>query len=157
MHKEYKEYMEEIMKSGNKESIETLEYVFDKSMEYLCESDHDMYEKLEMKLYVAVYGKQLNKEMAEKIIMNMQPYHMKWSLEETESVRKDYGLSDIRDIDFWITMNKMYNDEKETVEHFLPGDMDKQLEMYVYLTKNFINDPDAKPGKVFTYFTVIPE
>ena len=103
------------------------------------------------------YGKVLTKEMAEEIIVDMLPYHMRWSLEETEDVRKAYDLSDIRDIDFWIVLNAEYNDNKETVEYFIPDDSEKQLDMYVRLAKDFIKDKDAKEGKVFTYFTSIPK
>ena len=34
---------------------------------------------------------------------------------------------------------------------------DEDLGMYVKYTKDFIKDEDAKEGKVFTYFTVIPK
>ena len=54
-------------------------------------------------------------------------------------------------------MNAKYNDNKDTVERFVPDDNEKQLEMYVSLAKDFIKDKDAKDGKVFTYFTSIPK
>lgn len=82
---------------------------------------------------------------------------MRWTLEETEAVRKAYDLGDVRDIDFWVVMNAKYNDNKDTVERFVPDDNEKQLEMYVSLAKDFIKDKDAKDGKVFTYFTSIPK
>lgn len=144
----HKKYMEEIIKSGNKESMEVLEYVFDRAMEHLDECEHEMYEKLEMKMYVAINGKQLNEEMAEKIIMNMQPYRMQYSFEESKRIMKDYGLS-LNPVDFWVVLNSACNDYKE-----LFGD---NLEMYVKYTKLFIEDEDAKPGKVFTYFVKIPK
>lgn len=145
----HKEYMEEIIDAGNKESMEKLGYVFNKAMEHLCECDYEMYKKLEMKLYEAVYGKKLNEEMAEKIITDMKPYHMKWSLEQTKEVQEEYGMTDIRDIDFWVVMNSAYNDFSNL--------FDDNIEMYVKYTKDFIKDEDAKEGKVFTYFTKIPK
>lgn len=144
----HKKYMEEIIKSGDKESMECLAYAFDMAMEHLEECNPEMYEKLEMKLYVAVNGKQLNEEMAEKIIMNMQPYHMQYTLEESKKIMKEYGLS-LNPIDFWVVLNSACNDYKE-----LFGD---NLEMYVKYAKLFIEDEDAKPGKVFTYFIKIPK
>lgn len=152
-----KEYIKKIVDEGNKEDMEYLSDMLDESICKVKECDYDWFCEKKMQLYVMAYGKILTKEMAEEIISDMQPYHMHWSLDETESVRKAYGLSDIRDIDFWVVMNAKYNDSKDTVEHFIPNDIDKQLEMYVYLTRDFIKDKDAKDGKVFTYFTQIPE
>ena len=85
--------------------------------------------------------------MAEEIISKMQPYHMRWTLEETREVQNQYGLDNIRDIDFWIVMNSAYNDYRD-----LFGD---NIEMYARFSKDFIQDEDAKDGKVFLYFTSI--
>lgn len=144
----HKQYMDEIIKIGKKEGMECLGYVFDEAMDHLCDCDYEMYEKLEMKLYVAVYGKQLNEEMAEQIIMNMQPYHMKWTLAETTDVMRKYSVA-VNPIDFWVVMNMAWNDY-----HAL---FNEELEKYVQYTKMFIEDEDARPGKVFTYFTKIPK
>ena len=152
-----KEYIAKIVDEGNKVDMEYLSEMLDESIHKMKECDYDWFCKKKMQLYVMAYGKNLTKDMAEEIIMDMQPYHMHWSLEETETVRKMYDLSDIRDIDFWVVMNSKYNDNKDTVERFVPNDTEKQLEMYVYLTRDFIKDKDAKEGKVFTYFTEIPE
>ena len=53
-------------------------------------------------------------------------------------------------------MNKSYNDNKDTVDKFIT-DNDKKLQMYASLTNDFINDVDAKEGKVYTYFMIIPK
>ncbi len=152
-----KEYIKKIVDDGNKENMECLSDMLDESIYKVKECDYDWFCKKKMELYVMAYGKVLTKEMAEEIIVDMLPYHMRWSLEETEDVRKAYDLSDIRDIDFWIVLNAEYNDNKETVEYFIPDDSEKQLDMYVRLAKDFIKDKDAKEGKVFTYFTSIPK
>lgn len=152
-----KEYIKQIVDNGKKEDMEYLSDLLSEIIYKMKEAHHDMYKHYKMCLYEMAYGKVLTKEMAEEIIANMQPYHMRWSLEETEEVRKSYGLNDIKDIDFWVVMNSKYNDNKDTVEHFTQNDAEKQLEMYVRLAKDFINDKDAKKGKVFLYFTEIPE
>lgn len=152
-----KEYLEKIIEKGDNKYMEELSEILEKAMYKVKECDEEWYDKKCMKLYTMAYGRILNKEMAEEIIINMQPYHMHWTLEETESVRKMYDLGDIRDIDFWVVMNAKYNDNKDTVEKFIPDDSEKQLEMYVCLARDFIKDKDAKEGKVFTYFTKIPE
>lgn len=153
----YKETINDIIESDNKEMLKSLAKTLDTVMQYLYQNNYDLYKEIELDLYIATNGKKLNKNMAYEIIMNMKPYQMHWSLEETESIRDMYNLSDIRDVDFWVVMNSKYNDNKDTVERFVPNDTEKQLEMYVYLTRDFIKDKDAKEGKVFTYFTEIPE
>lgn len=153
----YKETINDIIESDNKEMLKSLTKTLDTLMQYLYQNNYDLYKEIELDLYIATNGKKLNKDMAYEIIMNMKPYQMHWSLEETESIRDMYNLSDIRDVDFWVVMNSKYNDNKDTVERFVPNDTEKQLEMYVYLTRDFIKDKDAKEGKVFTYFTEIPE
>lgn len=153
----YKETINDIIESDNKEMLKSLTKTLDTVMQYLYQNNYDLYKEIELDLYIATNGKKLNKDMAYEIIMNMKPYQMHWSLEETESIRDMYNLSDIRDVDFWVVMNSKYNDNKDTVERFIPNDTEKQLEMYVYLTRDFIKDKDAKEGKVFTYFTEIPE
>ena len=153
----YKETINDIIESDNKEMLKSLTKTLDTVMQYLYQNNYDLYKEIELDLYIATNGKKLNKDMAYEIIMNMKPYQMYWSLEETESIRDMYNLSDIRDVDFWVVMNSKYNDNKDTVERFVPNDTEKQLEMYVYLTRDFIKDKDAKEGKVFTYFTEIPE
>ena len=153
----YKETINDIIESDNKEMLKSLTKTLDTVMQYLYQNNYDLYKEIELDLYIATNGKKLNKDMAYEIIMNMKPYQMHWSLEETESIRDMYNLSDIRDVDFWVVMNSKYNDNKDTVERFVPNDTEKQLEMYVYLTRDFIKDQDAKEGKVFTYFTEIPE
>lgn len=153
----YKETINDIIESDNKEMLKSLAKTLDTVMQYLYQNNYDLYKEIELDLYIATNGKKLNKDMAYEIIMNMKPYQMHWSLEETESIRDMYNLSDIRDVDFWVVMNSKYNDNKDTVERFVPNDTEKQLEMYVYLTRDFIKDKDAKEGKVFTYFTEIPE
>ena len=153
----YKETINDIIESDNKEMLKSLTKTLDTVMQYLYQNNYDLYKEIELDLYIATNGKKLNKDMAYEIIMNMKPYQIHWSLEETESIRDMYNLSDIRDVDFWVVMNSKYNDNKDTVERFVPNDTEKQLEMYVYLTRDFIKDKDAKEGKVFTYFTEIPE
>lgn len=152
-----KEYIKKIVDDGKKENMEYLSDMLDDAIHKVKDCDYNWFCEQKMKLYIMAYGKILNEEMANEIIMDMQPYHMRWTLEETESVRKKYGLSDIRDIDFWIVMNAKYNDNKDTVEHFASGDDEKQLDMYVSLAKDFIKDKDAREGKIFTYFTTIPK
>ena len=137
--------MEKIIKDGKQEGMEILADVFDKAMRYIEESDEEEYEELELCLHKGAYGKILTEDMAKDIIVKMKPYGMKWTLDQTKDVQKQYSLTDIRDVDFWIVMNMAYNDYHEL--------FDEDLGMYVKYAKSFIKDEDAKAGKVFEYFT----
>ena len=141
--------MEKIIKDGKQEGMEVLADVFDKAMRHIEEYDEEEYEDLEMCLYEAAYGKVLTEDKAREIIMNMRPYGMKWTLEQTKDVQKQHNLTEIREIDFWIVMNMAYNDYHEL--------FDEDLEMYIKYAKQFIKDEDSREGKVFTYFTKIPK
>ena len=112
------------------------------------EHDEEKYEDLEMCLYEGAYGKVLTEEKAREIIMDMHPYGMKWTIDQTKDVQKQFGMTDMRDVDFWIVMNMAYNDYHDL--------FDDDVEMYMKYAKNFIKDEDAKEGKVYTYFTRIP-
>lgn len=145
----HKVYVKRIIEKGDKEDMELLEHVFDKAMTHIKECDNNMYNKLEDKLYIACYGKVLTDERAKDIVKNMRPYGMKWTIEDTRNVQSQYGLSNIRDVDFFIVMNSAYNDYHDL--------FDDDVEMYMKYTKAFIKDDDAVEDKVFEYFTNIPK
>jgi hypothetical protein len=142
-------YVDKIVEKGNKESMEMLDHVFDKAMEHIEECDEELYHKLCNKLYVALNGKILTEEKAKEIVKNMKPYSTHWTLEETKQVQSKYGMTNIRDIDFFVVMNSAYNDYKDL--------FDTDVEMYAKFSKNFIDDKDAKKDKVFIYYMNIPE
>lgn len=146
---EIEEYIERIVDNGNVEDMRTLSYILKELMLVIKKYDKECYEKYEMELYKMAYGNTLSKEMAEKITNKMKPYGEKWSLNETMDLQERYGFENIKSTDFYVVMNSAYNDY-----HDLFGD---DIEMYLKFTKDFINDEDAKDGKVFIYFTTIAE
>ena len=144
-----KEDIRKIVDDSNRQEMEELSDMLEELIEVVFNYDEEKGKKYEMKLYRMAYGDILNKEMAEDIISNMQPYHMRWTLEESRNIQNDYGLDNIRDIDFWIVLNSAFNDYRDLFED--------NLEMYVKYAKDFIMDEDAKSNKVFKYFTIIPK
>lgn len=143
---EYKTYINKIISSGNNEKIDALSDY----MNYIVDMVGDREkEKVEEKLYEIAEGKILNEEKAKEIIECMKPYGMKWTLADTEGVRNNYGLSNIRPIDFWIVMNSAYNDYQDLFQD--------NVEWYVKFTKDFIMDEDAIEDKVYCYFMKIPK
>lgn len=144
----HKKMLEEIKLRKSEKDLKCIADLLAMMLDKAKEEHPEFYEHIEDQLYELLYGKVLNCDRAEKIIMNMRPYRMHWSKEEVEHVLEEHGIT-LPIIDAWLVMNMAYNDY-----HKLFGD---DLEMYLEYTKEFIEDEDAKPGKVYTYFTQIPE
>ena len=151
-----RKYIEKIGENKNVEDMQELGDMLAEVIYNMKESHPEIYEKYKMELYVMAYGKVLTQEMAEEIVKKMQPYGEYWNFDTTTSVKNQFGIKDISDVDFYIVMNSKYNDNKDTIEKFII-DESQRLEMYIDLTKDFVLDPDAKEGKVFSYFTTIPK
>lgn len=151
-----RKYIKKIGENKNVEDMQELGDMLAEVIYNMKESHPEIYEKYKMELYVMAYGKVLTQEMAEEIVKKMQPYGEYWNFDTTTSVKNQFGIKDISDVDFYIVMNSKYNDNKDTIEKFII-DESQRLEMYIDLTKDFVLDPDAKEGKVFSYFTTIPK
>lgn len=145
----HKYYIDKIMSSGNSEKINKLKDIMIDTISYMKTLDVDEYEDIECDLYEIAEGKILNEDKARKIINNMKPYGMHWTLDQTEQIRKSKGWTGLKPIDFWIVMNSAYNDY-----HNL---FNEDIEMYAKYSKEFINDEDAEEHKVYDYFTTIPK
>lgn len=143
-----KEMIQKIVDDGDRKEMEELSKILDEVICVIKDYDEDLYDEYIMCLYRMAYGDILNKDMAEEIVSKMQPYHMRWSIEETRQIQDQFGFDNIRDIDFYVVMNSAYNDYRDIFED--------NIEMYARYSKNFIKDEDAKEGKVFKYFTTIP-
>ena len=142
-----KKYIEKIVENGTTEDMEKLSDMLVDLVYDLKKYDEEKAKKYKMCLYEIAYGKILSEEMAQEIIENMKPDGEYWTLEQTTSVKNQYGFKNIRDIDFWVVMNSAYNDFKDIFED--------NVEMYAKWSYNFITDIDAKENKVFNYFTEI--
>lgn len=144
-----KEMLQIIIEKGKTEDMYKLNDMLDELICDLKEQKPKLYKEYKMKLYELAYGKILSEGMGEEIIRKMKPYGMKWTLEETKQVQRQYDLTKIRDIDFWVVMNSAYNDFKDL--------FDENIENYVRYAKLFIKDEDSKEDKVFMYYTQIPK
>lgn len=143
------EMIEKIIDNGNLEDMQTLSELLEDTLEIIKNYDKECYKEFEMKLYVLAYGNHLNKSIAEEIVSKMQPYGQRWNIEETRQVQQEYGLDYIREIDFYIVMNQGFNDFRDI--------FNDNIDLYVKYTRDFIEDEDAKEGKVFLYFVNIPK
>lgn len=149
MLKEVQENISKIVEKGSPKDMYDLSNMMIDMLEDLESYDTDKFCEYKMEIYIKANGKILNEHMGEKIIQNMKPYGMHWTYQQTEDVRKQNSLSNIRPVDFWVVMNMAYNDYHDIFED--------NLDMYVKYSKAFILDEDAKSDKVFTYFTEIPK
>lgn len=145
---EIENYIEKIIDDGNIENMHKLSEILDGTMKIIQKYDEDCYKKYEMELYKMAYGENLSREMAEHIVKEMRPYGMKWNLEQTRQIQQQYGIDNVNPVDFYIVLNSAFNDYNNL--------FDDNIEKYIKFTLDFINDEDAKEGKVFKYFTIIP-
>lgn len=144
---EIKKYIRKIVDDGSIEEMYKLSDILDEVTCIIKSYDENLYNMYKMKMYSMAYGDNLNWELANEIVSKMQPYGERFSLEESRDIQDRFGMNNINDIDFYVVANSAFNDYKD-----LFGD---NIEMYAIFTKNFIEDEDAKPGKVFRYFTTI--
>lgn len=144
-----KKYIREIVDDGSQQDMEKLADILEEVIEDMQEFDPQSYAKYEMCLYKMAYGEQLTEDLAQEIVNKMKPYGENFSLEQSREIQDRYSINNINDIDFYVVINSAFNDYRN-----LFGD---DIEMYAMYTKDFIEDEDAKPKKVFRYFTQIIE
>jgi len=145
---EIEDYIEKIVDNGRVEDMEELSDMLEDTMEIVQKYDDKCYKEMEMKLYKMAYGNVLSKKMAENIVHKMRPSGMRWTLDETRDLQRQYGVDNINDVDFFIVMNSAYNDYRDLFQD--------NIEDYMKFTIDFIEDEDAKQDKTFLYFTIIP-
>lgn len=143
---EVKSYVEKIIASDNQEKKDKLINTICDMMEEL---DKECREDYEVEIYEIWEGKVLNEEKAKMLIDAMKPNGQKWTLEETNGVKAQFGYNDIRPVDFWIVMNSAWNDFYDLFKD--------NIEYYAKYSYDFIKDEDAVDDKVYYYFTMIPK
>ena len=141
-----KSYVEKIMASDNQEKKNKL---IDMICELMDELDDECKKEYEVEIYEIWEGKVLNEEKAAMLINAMTPNGQKWTLDETNSVKAQFGYDNIRPVDFWIVMNSAWNDFYDLFKD--------NIEYYAKYSYDFITDEDAVDDKVYYYFTMIPK
>lgn len=139
-----KKYIEKIVENGKQEDMEKLSDMLAEIIYKMKEQHYEKYEYYKMCLYKMAYGEIISDEMREEIVERIGEH---WTLEQTEQVKNDYGYNDIPANEFNVVMNMAYSDYKEVFED--------NLDLYAKFSKAFIQDDDAKKGKVFIYFNEI--
>lgn len=143
---EIKEYIRKIVDDGSIEEMYKLSDMLDELAHTVKQFDEDLYKKYKMELYIMAYGDVLTESLAKEIVSDMRPYGEKISVENAREIRDRYGMNNIDIWSFYTVVNMAYNDYRDIF-----GD---NLEMYAMFTRDFIEDEDAKKGKVLKYFTM---
>lgn len=137
----------ELIKHANDEQLREFA---DDALSMIKETNHDLYETLEMHLYKEMYGCHFNEWLLEKAIKNMVNEDgttgEHWNLEQTNSVAKQYGINfnKFNEYDWNYVMNMIYSDYY--------GAIPNETSNYIKIAKAFLNDKDAKEGKAFHYY-----
>jgi hypothetical protein len=141
-----KQYLEKIEESKDQGKMEKLGEMFEDLMYKIKEVDYEMYKQYKTCLYEMAYGCVLSEEMAQEWIYSMKPFGMKWNLEQIKAVIEEQKLS-VNTIDFWAIMNAMYNDYNQIFK--------EEVNTYIELAVDFLEDEDAKPNKTYNYWKYI--
>ena len=130
-----------------KDDGEKMCYAVAKMLDELEETNPRMYEKCRGFIEDVAYS--ITREEAEMIVRNMEPRGQKWSYSEISDFIKSKGIEG-KNVEYYLVMNMVHNDFYDTAA--LYGHQ-KDAEFFFSLSKDFINDVDAKPYKVERYFT----
>lgn len=142
-----REWIDKIVEEGNQEDMEELSEILIKAVNKLKKYDEKCYNKYKMKVYEIAYGRVLTEDIAYDIVADMKPDGEHWDIDTTTSVKTQYNLMDISDVDFYVVMNMAWNDYKSV--------LGESVDNYVKFTKAFIKDEDAPEDKVYMYFTKV--
>ena len=148
------EIREWISKIGENKKIEDMQKLGDMLAEliYMTKDSHpEIYEKYKMCIYEIAFGKVLTKEMAEKWVQEMKPM-AKWDYDTTTAVKKQYGITDIDDVSFFVVMNMLYSDLSNVLGN---GDTPESLEKYITATKDWLQDSDVDKDKLYNYWRYV--
>ena len=148
------EIRKNINKIGENKKTEDMQKMGDMLADliYMTKDSHpEIFEKYSIEIYEMANGKVLTEKMAKEWVSEMNP-PAKWSMEQTSAVKRQYGISSISDIDFYVVMNMMYSDMSGVLGS---GDDSESLNAYVNATKAWLLDEDASPDKLYNYWKYV--
>lgn len=125
------------------------EYITD-VLSMIKETDHDLYETLEMHLYKELYGCHFCdwklEQALSKMINEDGTTGGNWNIEQTNGVAKELGYTfkNYNQYDFNYVMNMMYSDYYKTLQN--------DTSMYGRLSIDFLEDKDSPEGKALKYY-----
>ena len=75
-----------------------------------------------------------------------------WTIEQTKQVASQKGIT-YDPVEFWLCMNMIYSDYFGVAKKLNVNNM----VFYVEMSKAFLGDKDAVPGKLYSYFEYVVE
>lgn len=120
------------------------------SLDMIKETNHDLYDDLELYLYKELHGCHFTDwlvDIATKNMVNEDGTSGKhWTVDQTTSVAKSNGIifDHFNEYDWNYVMNMIYSDYY--------GAVSNDLTNYVKLARKFLEDKDAKEGKALHYY-----
>lgn len=120
------------------------------ALSMIKETNHDLYEDLEMHLYKNIYGCHFSEWMVDKATKHMMnndgstgPH---WTIEQTNAVAKQYGIlfDKYNEYDWNYVMNMIFSD--------FYGIISNDVQSYVRFAKAWLEDKDGPEGKAFKYY-----
>ena len=138
--------IKKIIDSNDLSKLKTLAYKTIDILDCLEKLDENKYAEYELDIYEILNGKKISEDIAIDWVENMQPYGMKWSLEETTRYLHDKNWN-LDPIDFFVVSNMMFNDYNEIIL----DNTDLALE----LAKSWLQDSDVKDNKLYNYYKYV--
>ena len=143
-----REMIDKIIDEGNNEKMYKLNDMLNDLIYDLKSINSKMYNEYKTCLYELAYGKVILPEKAMEIVKEMSPYGEHWDMETVKQVLRDNNLK-FEVSDFYLVLNSVYNDYCSI--------FGEEVETYIKLAKNWLDDKDAVEDKVYVYFTHIPK
>lgn len=134
-----------IYEGSDKVKKEKMNEIYYRMADYVKNNNKDWYDKFYDEAESIVY--EISNEQAMQIVMAMQPYGQRWSMDEVVNLIKTKGIMEHGKC-YYMVMNMMYNDYCRTAKQY---NVDVP-EFYFDLSYDFINDVDSKKHKVEKYF-----
>lgn len=139
---------EKIFRSGDSQKMNFLANMMEDGMNRLKRYDKDSYNTYKMEVYELANGKSLTPEMAKKWVESMSPGG-KWTMEQTNEIKRKHGITNISDVSFYAVMNMLYSDMRNILGD---GESEESCEKYVKATKDWLEDPDGAEDKLYKYW-----
>lgn len=122
----------------------------DDALKMIKETNHCLYEDLEIYLYKEIYGCHFNEWMLEKALSKMinedGSSGAHWNLTDSNNLAKQIGISftNFNEYDWNYVLNMIYSDYY--------GSINNDVSTYAKLARKFIEDKDAPEGKALKYY-----
>lgn len=124
---------------------EVIEKAFTDMSKIIKRDCPEAYKKTFMSMHKALYGPHFSKELAEKAVSGLENTDGTtgghWTLEQTESVRKQYDLKH-NAYDWYYTMNMMWADYGKVIG--------SDTSTYAKMADAYLSDPDAPHDKALS-------